>query len=242
MISHSSIQAHGKSIQGAGRKKNDDRFLITPITEEYLLIAVSDGMGGHPNGDKAAEIIIERLQALDIRQEDKALLLHNALHMADSVITAEVATNPDSAGMGATATSALLSKNMVHWAHIGDSRMYLARQGSLRQVTRDHTFVQGQIDAGHISRQEAINHPFAHVLEQCIGCIDTNIEHGSFAVLPGDSILVCSDGLFRNLAEDQLLDILASGQPPVEQVERLFDSSEEKVAIDDATAIVASIP
>jgi len=241
MSSHPPIQAYGKSIQGAGRKKNEDRFLVAPITEEYLLIAVSDGMGGHPNGDKAAEIVINRLQTLDIRQDGKDILLHNTLHMADGVITTEVAANPDSAGMGATATTALLSEDMVYWAHIGDSRMYLVRQGRLCQITRDHTFVQGQIDAGHISQQEAINHPFAHVLDQCIGCIETGIEHGSFAASPGDSILVCSDGLFRNLAERQLLDILASGQPPAEQVGRLLDFPEGKVPLDDATAIVASI-
>lgn len=241
MSSRPPIQARGKSVQGAGRKKNEDRFLITPITEEYLLIAVSDGMGGHPDGDKAAEIIIKRLQSLDIRQGSEDLVLHNALHMADGVISAEVAANPDSAGMGATATAALLSENMVYWAHIGDSRMYLVRQGRLCQITRDHTFIQGQIDAGHLSRQEAINHPFAHVLEQCIGCIDTGIDHGSFAASPGDGILVCSDGLFRNLTEGQLLGILDSGRPPAEQVERLFEFSEENAPIDDATVIVASI-
>jgi len=241
MSSHSPIQACGKSVQGAGRKKNDDRFLIAPITEEYLLIAVSDGMGGHPDGDKAAEIIINRLQTLDIRQGSEDLLLHNALQMADGVISAEVAANPGSAGMGATATTALLDGNMVYWAHIGDSRMYLVRQGRLCQITRDHTFIQGQIDAGHISQQEAINHPFAHVLEQCIGCIDTGVDHGSFAASPGDSILVCSDGLFRNLAEDHLLGILDSGRPPAEQVERLLDFSEENAPIDDATVIVACI-
>jgi len=233
--------ASGGSRKGLNHRKNDDRFLIKPLDAENLLLAVSDGMGGHPAGDVAAEDIIKCLGSIDSDTTDKAALLTTAIHRADGVIRNRVSKVPLFEGMGATVTTAIIGNGQVWWGHIGDSRMYLLRGEVMRQMTRDHSFLQDLIDSGDVTEEEAANHPMSDVLDQCVGCIDAGTDSGMFAVIPGDIILLCTDGLYRTVPDAEIATILSSSASIAARAERLLESSWKSGSIDDTTVVVATL-
>ncbi len=233
------IAATGKSHRGSNRRKNDDRFLVMDLDENNLLLAVSDGMGGHPGGDIAAEDIISCLKSINIHVHNKSTLLTAALSQADSIIRERVEKKPGFEGMGATATAAIIGHRMVHWAHIGDSRLYLLRDKILRQITRDHTFLQDLIDAGDISAEDAVNHPMCHVLDQCVGCIDSGVDSGKFEIHRNDILLACTDGLTRAVGDDKIAEILSSAELVSDCTDNLIEASLQAGNLDDVTIAVA---
>ncbi|MBW1637039.1 MAG: serine/threonine-protein phosphatase [Deltaproteobacteria bacterium] len=233
------IIADGKSCRGKKRNKNDDRLLLTKLDENNLIIAVSDGMGGHPGGDIAAKDIIDCLASINIGSADRADLLRAAIKHAEVNIRKIVKKSPDLEGMGATATTAIIGGGMVYWAHIGDSRIYLMRTGILRQITRDHTFLQDLIDAGDISHEAAINHPMRHVLDQCVGCMDAGIDVGQFEFRENDILLACTDGLTRSVADDEIAAILLAGTAVPDTINSLIETSLQAGNLDDITVAMA---
>lgn len=235
------VIASGESQIGHKQAKNEDRFLIKVLDEEHLLLAVSDGMGGHPAGDIAAEDIVNCLNQIDIGMMDKSKSLSLAINRADKIIRNRVKKDPLLEGMGATATAAIISDTKMWWAHIGDSRIYLMRVGIIQRMTRDHSFLQDLIDSGDVPIAEAAVHPMAHVLDQCVGCIDTGIDSGIFSLSPGDKILLCTDGLYRAISDIKIAKILSSTNSVSGCVEQLIDSSIQSKALDDTTAIVAHL-
>jgi serine/threonine protein phosphatase PrpC len=233
------VIASGESQIGHKQAKNDDRSLIQVLDEEHLLLAVSDGMGGHPAGDIAAEDIMNCLNQIDTDMMDKSKSLSQAINRADMIIRNRVEKDPLLEGMGATATAAIISNTKTWWAHIGDSRMYLMRKGIIQRMTRDHSFLQDLIDSGDVPIAEAADHPMAHVLDQCVGCIDTGIDSGIFPVSPGDKIFLCTDGLYRAISDIKIAEILSSNNSVSGCIEQLIGSSIQSKSLDDSTAIVA---
>jgi len=233
------VVADGKSLKGRNRKKNDDRFLVTDLGGNSLLLAVSDGMGGHPGGDTAAEEIIACLAAIDISVTDKSVLLTEAIKCAEIKIKNRVRKLSEFEGMGATATAVIISTGTVYWAHVGDSRLYLMRNGVLRQITRDHTFLRDLIDAGDVSVKAATSHPMRHVLDQCVGCMDAGIDSGRFEILENDVLLACSDGLSRAVSDEEIADLLLTKRQVPEYVDSLVEASLQAGNLDDITVVVA---
>lgn len=235
--------ASGDTVKGAKKQENEDRFLIKAIDNTGLLLAVSDGMGGSPAGEKAADDVICSLTSLENEgdEKDNSLLLITAINQAEAVIRKRVDSSPQLEGMGATATAALITGQMMWWVHIGDSRIYLMRQGALQQITRDHSFLQDLIDGGDISAAEAVVHPMAHMLDQCVGCMDTGVDSGSFSLLPGDILLICTDGIYRSLSIANIEGILATAVSATDCVEQLLKSSPQAGFSDDATVVVAFV-
>ena len=226
---------------GKERVKNDDRFIVVDLDDNNLLLAVSDGLGGNPDGDIAAEDIMSCLGAIALDSIGDATPLSDAIKQADIVINNRVGNDPELEGMGATVTAAIIGQKRVYWAHVGDSRMYLVRNGVLRQITRDHTFLQDLIDWGDVSAEDLVQHPMRHVLDQCVGCMDSGIDTGEFERLAGDILIVCTDGLHSVVTEDQMAGIVLS----TEQVSRcnanLLDASLQGGSLDDITVVLARI-
>lgn len=233
------ISTSGGSCKGAGRKQNNDRYVIELIDKENILLAVCDGMGGHPAGDIAAEDIVECLQDHEEGIAHPSAFLGQAVANAESVIMERVEKKPDLTGMGATVTAVIIHKEMICWIHIGDSRLYLLRNGALRQITRDHSFLQDFIDEGKLTPQEAAVNPMAHVLDQCVGCADAGPDSGSFALVAGDVILLCTDGVYRSLGEEAIKRTLSPAQEATDQVDSLLDKTLQAGTRDDATVVVA---
>ena len=232
--------AFGDSKKGSQRQENEDRFLVKAINSTSLLLAVSDGMGGSPTGGEAADDVICSLASLK-NEEDNSLFLKNAINQADSVIKRRVERHPDLEGMGATATATIVTSRMAWWAHIGDSRIYLMRENALQQITRDHSFLQDLIDGGDVSRAEAAAHPMAHVLDQCVGCMDAGVDSGALPLFPGDILLVCTDGLYRSLSITEMEDIFSVSVDAEECAKQLLNKPSPEVSSDDATVIVAFV-
>lgn len=144
-------------------------------------------------------------------------------------------------GMGATANAAIVTSRMAWWAHIGDSRIYLMRKGVMRQITQDHSFLQDLIDAGEVSQTEAEAHPMAHVLDQCVGCMDAGVDSGDLPLFPGDILLICTDGVYRSLSSAEMKDILSVSAVAEKCVKQLLNKPSLEVSSDDATVIVAFV-
>lgn len=241
VVSNRAMTAFGDSRKGSQRQKNEDRFLVKTINSTSLLLAVSDGMGGNPAGGKAADDVICSLASFKNEEKDNSLLLRNAVNQADAVVRRRVERHPELEGMGATATAAIVTSRMAWWAHIGDSRIYLMRKGVMRQITRDHSFLQDLIDAGDVSQAEAAAHPMAHVLDQCVGCMDAGVDSGALPLFPGDILLICTDGVYRSLSIAEMKDIFSIALDAEEFVKQLLNKPSPEVSSDDATVIVAFV-
>lgn len=180
---------------GHVRKVNEDRILDRP---ERKLWAVADGMGGHHSGDVAAQLAIDALDALDYPTADTII---QALEGANAALY-----NCGHAGerrSGTTIVAANIQDNFAEIFWAGDSRAYRIRDGLLELLTHDHSLVQGLIDAGALSAEEALRHPKANVITRALGVEDhIVIDRVRVALRDGDSILLCSDGLSRTLGAE----------------------------------------
>lgn len=235
------INAAGGSWKGVARKRNEDRFVVTTMAD-YTLLAVSDGMGGHPAGDIAAEDILKSLTNWEKDRSDPLSFLIEAVARAESAILKRVEKDTDLTGMGATVTAALIRAWKIFWVHVGDTRLYLLRDGKLKQITKDHSFLQDFIDDGTYTSQQAAEHPMAHMLDQCVGCADTVPDCGSFPLAAGDILLLCTDGVYRPLGEAGIRSSLLSPlREATDQIGSLLEAAVRAGARDDATAVVAVI-
>lgn len=235
------LTAAGRSFKGALHKKNDDRYIVKTLDEEHLLLAVSDGMGGHPAGDIAAEDVVESLDSIAACTDGKIRTILSAIDRADATIRDRVSRALSLEGMGATVTAAILGRRKICWAHVGDSRLYLIRSRFMRQITKDHSFIQDLIDSGELSAEESISHPMAHVLDQCVGCLDGGADCGSFDIVSGDFILLSTDGLYRVVPDRQIGPIISSSRDVSSSVDDLLALAAANGAPDDTTVVVAHV-
>ena len=164
------------------------------------LFVVADGMGGHAGGDVASSLAIGSLESLDQPYESTSQAeraLRGAIADAATELIETVRIHPELAGMGTTVSALIMVDDYAVIAHIGDSRIYLYRDGTLTQITTDHTFVQRLVDSGRITPEEARYHPRRSVLMRVLGDMDPDPELDTFIMptQPGDRWLLCSDGL-----------------------------------------------
>jgi len=184
---------------------------VRRLDDSGLLAAVADGMGGAAGGDVAAQISMDVLAALDFPGGPSEVALAAAIKKADRDIARRAAKTPTLEGMGTTTTAVVVRRSTVYWAHVGDSRLYHLRGGILRQVSVDHSFLQTFLDDGSMTPEEVENHPFRHVLDQCVGCSECSPDSGVLEMLSGDVILLTTDGLHKVLNDKAILDCL---RPP----------------------------
>jgi protein phosphatase len=208
------------------------------------LIAVADGMGGHAAGEVASAATIAALTRLDhsVRPGwDAVEAMRRAVRSANATLRDIVAADSELQGMGTTVTAAMLDDGHLVLAHVGDSRAYLYRDGELRQLTRDHTYVQQLVDDGRIQREEMSSHPQRNLITRSIdGRDDLDIDVVLENVLDGDRYLVCSDGLSGVITDDTMARALAAGTPE-DAVESLMALALRAGGPDNITCIVADV-
>lgn len=210
------------------------------------LFVVADGMGGHAGGDVASAIAVTRIREADGEYDTAAeaeFALQSALIAANSLLAETVFEHPELTGMGTTVSALIRVGDEIAIAHIGDSRIYLFRDGELSQVSTDHTFVQRLVDSGRITEEEAMVHPRRSVLMRVLGDVDASPEIDTLilATRPGDRWLICSDGLSGVVRHDDLLAALASRDAPKQVADRLLKQSLDAGAPDNVTAVVLDI-
>jgi PPM family protein phosphatase len=228
-----------RSDLGLLRGGNEDSGYAGP-----RLLVVADGVGGHAAGEVASSVTVSVLSSLDEEAPGGDLLerLSSAVNNANTYLRDMVAGDPELRGMSTTVTAMLRAGSRFGLVHVGDSRCYLLRGGELQQITRDHTFVQGLIDEGRITPEEADHHPQRSVITNALDGadrVDPDLSVREARV--GDRYLLCSDGLSGVVSEDTLRETLADNALPEDAVERLVELALRGGGPDNITAIVADV-
>ncbi|MDQ7876910.1 protein phosphatase 2C domain-containing protein [Microbacterium sp. QXD-8] len=210
------------------------------------LFVVADGMGGHAGGDVASSIAITRLQALDRPFDstaDAERALRDAISDAAVDLADTVGIRPELAGMGTTVSALIMVDEYAVIAHIGDSRIYLYRDGALTQITTDHTFVQRLVDSGRITPEEARYHPRRSVLMRVLGDMDTDPELDTFIMptQPGDRWLLCSDGLSGVVDDPHTAKAMGLGLAPGRTADSLLKQALDGGAPDNVTIVIVDV-
>ncbi len=222
---------------GRVRKDNQD----SGFASENLLV-VADGVGGAARGDVASSTAVQILRRLDAPPEgDPLQAMAGAIHRAHDRIAELVDEDPELEGTSTTVTAALFDGSRVAVGHVGDSRGYLLRDGELSQLTKDHTFVQSLIDEGRITEDEARTHPHRNLILRAVdGVHETDPDLFSIELVPGDRLLLCSDGCSGVLDNARLADILGTGTVDYAVVE-LVRASLDAGSSDNITCVVADV-
>ena len=232
------LRLHYSAISDVGRvrKDNQDSGYAGP-----WLLTVCDGVGGAARGDVASSTAVEQIRRLDEEPSDDLLAaVAGALHRAHDRIAELVEQDPALVGTSTTAVVALFDGTRFGVGHIGDSRCYLLREGTLSQLTTDHTFVQTLIDDGRISEEEARTHPHRNLILKALDgsqAVEPDLFHVEAAA--GDRMLLCSDGVLT-LSNTRIADILSTGTPDYAAVE-LVRSALEAGSNDNVTCVVADL-
>ncbi len=234
----------GRTDVGVVRSSNEDSLLIKPEAGVFI---VADGMGGHAAGEVASEMAVQTvgtaLAGVVGRDDDAAAdILRQAIIDANGQIFQRTLVEQDKRGMGTTTTAMVL--NGVHYliGQVGDSRAYVLRAGGLIQITKDHSYVQEQVDAGYLTMEQARTHPYSNVITRCVGAnseVSPDIYVGG--VREGDLYLLASDGLTGMLEDEEVLAIMQQESSPARLVDRLVNEANRRGGLDNVTVIVIRI-
>ncbi|PZF80457.1 PP2C family protein-serine/threonine phosphatase [Jiangella anatolica] len=227
-----------RSDVGLVREGNEDSGYAGP----YLL-AVADGMGGHAAGEVASRAAIDELLNADqLPDGDPIDVLSAAVSAANGRIDDMARADPSRAGMGTTSTALLWNGVQLALGHIGDSRAYLLRNGSLTQITRDHTFVQSLVDDGRITPEDAREHPARSVVTKVLqGQSPIHPDYSIIDVQAGDRVLICSDGLSDVVTDQEIESVLARAHTVDEAADQLIATALDAGAPDNVTAVVGEL-
>ncbi|WP_433131907.1 PP2C family protein-serine/threonine phosphatase [Micromonospora sp. CA-240977] len=227
-----------------------DRGLIRSGNQDALhagnwLVAVADGMGGMAAGDLASSLTIDAVAPLDVETPEDALVaaLEGGIALATSRIRQAVAEDPERQGMGTTLTALLFARtgSCLALAHVGDSRAYLFREGVLKQVTRDDTFVQMLVDQGVITPDQASSHPRRAVVTQALQGDEVTPSYSTMVPRAGDRWLLCSDGLSNVVRPDTLTEVLREYPDRTACTGKLIDLALHAGAPDNVSVVVADV-
>lgn len=232
---HAQSSFGSRTDVGCVRERNEDSLVVSPP-----LFAVADGMGGHAAGDVASETAVETLQKF-------APTSANVEDLGQAVINANMAVIEESRkagleGMGTTMTAAVIEKSRIAIAHVGDSRAYLLHHGRLQQITRDHSLMADMIEAGRITPEEARHHPNRSIITRALGS-DPAMQPDLYELTasPGDRLLLCSDGLYSMVEDEQIQSILARTRDPQRCASALVNAAIAAGGLDNTTVIVVDI-
>ena len=235
----------GKTDVGIVRSGNEDNYLMLPDRAVFI---VADGMGGHAAGEVASEMAVRIIgeefgDPAGLAEADAAERMRVAIREANGTIFQRTLTEHDKRGMGTTATAlAFLGGGRYLIGQVGDSRAYLLRDGHLHQLTKDHSYVQEQVDAGYLSPDEARTHPYSNVITRCVGAnaeVSPDTYVGSAHV--GDLILLASDGLTGMIDDQDLHRILSAGADPGGLADTLIEEANRRGGLDNITVILIRV-
>ncbi len=236
----------GLSDQGLLRTTNQDAYFIDESEGRFFIVA--DGMGGHAGGQEASRMATEAISDYLTEYWNAELsapeLLQEALLKANQAIVADQEQHPERADMGTTVVTVIFPPGEAKpWcAHVGDSRLYRLRGSELTQITEDHTWIAHAVKTGSLLPEQARNHPWRHVLAQCLGREEIeNIDVQEIDVQSGDRLLICSDGLTEELT-DALISIYLEEENPEKAAIGLVEAAKDKGGRDNITVVIITIP
>jgi serine/threonine protein phosphatase PrpC len=246
------VIAAGLSDVGRKRKTNEDSY---HIDSERGLFIVADGMGGHVAGEVASKLAVDTIQDfMRISDDDSEITwpfefdenlsagqnrIQAAIKLANREIVQHMQAKEDTRGMGTTVVTAVVLDDACYIGHVGDSRAYLIRDHKIRQLTRDHTFVNEQVEKGFMSRAEAEKHPARNILTRAVGSSEElHVELSDIPLKPGDRILLCSDGLSSMVEDEAILKTVEKNPDPNDACRSLVALANENGGWDNVTAVL----
>jgi PPM family protein phosphatase len=235
-----------RSDVGMIRSGNEDSF-FAHATKERGIFIVADGMGGHAAGEVASEMAVQivsrELQGLtDVQSESARERVASSILIANRAIYDRTLQESDKQGMGTTASILVVAGTRYLIGQVGDSRVYLLRDGALRQLTKDHSYVQEQVDAGFLTPEQARYHPYSNVITRCVGASEA-VEPDTYSgeLRLGDVFLVASDGLTGMVDDRRLQQLLLSRASAGRVVDALIAEANYRGGLDNITAIVVQV-
>ncbi|WP_137846365.1 protein phosphatase 2C domain-containing protein [Microbacterium sp. 2FI] len=240
-IPHGALDLSWAAVTDTGRRREVNQ---DAVFADFPLFVVADGMGGHVGGEIASATTIARMRGV----ADAGTVTPKAIEKALLRAVKDIAAHPDATddGTGTTLTGVYLdtSGEAAHWVtlNIGDSRVYLVRDGSIVQVTTDHSVVQELVASGRLSPEEAENHPYGNVITRAVGPSDSvTPDYVRLDVVSGDRFVICSDGLTKELTDYGIRHFLDENEDPAAAATAMLAAALENGGRDNITIIVLDV-
>lgn len=255
------------SHSGLSGKNNEDRYAVSSFQlakddpRPAVFAVVSDGIGGHRAGEVAAELAVNYISMFVAESNAKkpTKILENAIHDASQAIASHSAGREEEHGMGATCACVWVIENKLYIAYVGDSRIYLLRGKYIQQLTIDHTWVQEAYEKGIITADQMRDHPNVHVIRRHLGGTrlpevdfrlridneetdEESLNNQGFNLEPGDTILMCTDGLTDLVWNDELQNIIRSKRDLKLAAEALVSLANERGGHDNISVVLMAMP
>jgi serine/threonine protein phosphatase PrpC len=249
------IEVAGLSDVGCQRENNEDSYLYwEPAGDDEFerkgrLAVIADGMGGHEGGQEASRLAVETVrevydQAFDLNNNnDPQAALVESFSAAHARIQEYAEQHPVFQGMGTTCTALVLRGRQLYFAHVGDSRLYLVRDARILRLTRDHSYVGRLVESGIVRAEDAEKHPQRHILTAALGAgreLAVDSAEQGVDLLEGDDLLLCTDGLWSVVSEEEL-EMAVSGNAPAECCAVLVNLARQRGGPDNITLQVLRI-
>jgi PPM family protein phosphatase len=235
---------------GCVREVNEDSIrVIRPtdpneLAKRGILVVVADGMGGHNAGEIASRLAVEAVvERYADETQDPGTALARSIERANRIIVDAAAKDARYTGMGTTCTALLLRGGLAFCAHVGDSRLYFVRGNDILLMTEDHSAVMDMVKRGTITADEARHHPDKHVIVRALGVrgdVEVATWEKPLAVRPGDTFLICSDGLYNVVEDSELFDAMR-GLSPQRACKRLVELARQRGGPDNITVGIITV-
>jgi PPM family protein phosphatase len=253
------------SNAGLSGKNNEDRYAVSSfLTDEgqpIVFAVLADGIGGHQAGEVAAELAVNYINQKVGESNGKYPLqtIETAVDSASQAIASRSASQDEQQGMGSTCVCVWVVRDQLYTGYVGDSRIYLFRQGKLQRLTVDHSWVQEAIEKGIITPEQARDHPNVHVIRRHLGSVELPGVDFRLCLKPdetreqaeknqgtllmgGDILLMCSDGLTDMVWDDEIGHVLGTRSSLKSMAEDLVSQANERGGRDNITVVLLSMP
>lgn len=241
----------GLTDLGQRRENNEDSYSYGEGADEQefarrgRVLIVADGMGGHQGGGEASQIAVNAVKQSYFSSRDTTppMALVAGFQAAHQQILDYARKHPELDGMGTTCTAAAVLGHSLYYAHCGDCRLYLVREGGISCLTRDHSLVGQLVESGAITRDEAAVHPQRHILSAALGSgeeVSADVSAEATEMRPGDILMICSDGLWGQFRDEEIQEILTS-QPLDAACKSLVDEANQRGGPDNITLLCIKV-
>ncbi len=241
------MEYFAKSDKGKIREVNEDYYnIIINYHNIPPTFIIADGMGGHNYGEIASKLAVDCassniLQINDYLQKgfDIPNFIKTIFRLSNNLVTHEANSTLELNGMGTTMIISLIYEGKLFIGHVGDSRVYLIREGKILRLTTDHSYIEELIKTGSLTREEAESHPKKNLITRALGCFENlEVDIYTYNIKKNDYILLCTDGLTNELIEDEILDCFNNSTDPKKLCEELIIKANKRGGEDNITVII----
>ena len=228
---------------GLRRRINQDYVFASdlPIGNLPNLYIVADGMGGHNAGDYASRFVVKKVREYIEGSEESnpVTLMQEAIQNANMLLLEEASRKAELMGMGTTIVVTTVIGRDVYTANVGDSRMYIIDDNGIQQITQDHSLVEEMVRLGEMDKADAKDHPDKNIITRAVGVVpELSVDFFEVELKPGDTVLMCSDGLTNMIEDEEIKKIVLGQRDIVEKAEKLIDTANENGGKDNITVVL----